>query len=307
MSTQETNLKAIADTIRWKEGSAASIHANAFADRILSLPYGAETTETVLPAASTQEEQLARIAAAIRVKEGSSGAIPASQFAERILALPEQHPSRLPDGYTELEYIQATGTQYIDTGISPSGSGLNGYTKVVMDVQPQTEEGAFYYYFGSYKIYSLNGKTYYANWSFYVAGTGNNIAVARSAQGSAPPTTTVKTGRVTERTVIVLDGPNDTASVGQDSVSLYNGQISYELFPSILLLARHHSNVSDVVSVNYPMPAKLFSAQIYESDTLVRDFVPCTDPSGTAGLYDLVNGNFYNSASESAFEAGPAA
>ena len=31
-------------------------------------------------------------------------------------------PSRLPEGYTEVEYIESSGTQYIDTGVKPSDS-----------------------------------------------------------------------------------------------------------------------------------------------------------------------------------------
>ena len=39
-------------------------------------------------------------------------------------------PGRLPDGYMELEYIESTGTQYIDTGFKP-----NQDTRVILDVQ----------------------------------------------------------------------------------------------------------------------------------------------------------------------------
>ena len=35
----------------------------------------------------------------------------------------------LPSGYKRLEYIQSTGTQYIDTGFKP-----NNNTRVVMDL-----------------------------------------------------------------------------------------------------------------------------------------------------------------------------
>ena len=31
-------------------------------------------------------------------------------------------PSRLPEGYTEVEYIESSGTQYINTGVKPSTS-----------------------------------------------------------------------------------------------------------------------------------------------------------------------------------------
>jgi hypothetical protein len=60
-------------------------------------------------------------------------------------------------------------------------------------------------------------------------------------------------------------------------------------------------NASGMVSI------KMYSCQMYDNGTLVRDFVPCTDPSGIAGLYDLANGKFYRSAGTADFIAGPAA
>ena len=50
---------------------------------------------------------------------------------------------------------------------------------------------------------------------------------------------------------------------------------------------------------------KIYSCKIYKSDVLVRDFVPCSNPSNVAGLYDLVDNKFYPSASSTALIAGP--
>ena len=41
-----------------------------------------------------------------------------------------RNTSGLPDGYTKLEYLQSSGTQYIDTGVYP-----NQDTRVVCDVE----------------------------------------------------------------------------------------------------------------------------------------------------------------------------
>ena len=35
--------------------------------------------------------------------------------------------SSVPSGYTELEYIESTGTQYIDTGYKPTSENLKFY------------------------------------------------------------------------------------------------------------------------------------------------------------------------------------
>ena len=50
---------------------------------------------------------------------------------------------------------------------------------------------------------------------------------------------------------------------------------------------------------------KLYSCQIYDNDTLVRDYVPCQKPDGTIGLWDDVNSVFYGNAGTGTFTAGP--
>ena len=54
-----------------------------------------------------------------------------------------------------------------------------------------------------------------------------------------------------------------------------------------------------------PKPSGYFySCKIYDNDTLVRDFVPCVNSSGTVGIYDLVNSQFYTNAGTGEFVAG---
>ena len=43
---------------------------------------------------------------------------------------------------------------------------------------------------------------------------------------------------------------------------------------------------------------------MYDSDILVRDYVPVTNASGTAGLYDLVNNKFYGNSGSGSFLTG---
>ena len=46
---------------------------------------------------------------------------------------------------------------------------------------------------------------------------------------------------------------------------------------------------------------KLYVCQIYDNGTLVRDFLPCINPNGAVGLYDLVGRQFYGNAGTGAF------
>jgi hypothetical protein len=45
----------------------------------------------------------------------------------------------------------------------------------------------------------------------------------------------------------------------------------------------------DAVYAGY---VKIYSCKIYDNGTLVRDFIPCLNPDGEAGMYDFVNETF---------------
>ena len=50
---------------------------------------------------------------------------------------------------------------------------------------------------------------------------------------------------------------------------------------------------------------KLYSCQIYDNGTLIRDYVPAKNSGEVVGLYDLVNDTFYQNAGTGVFAAGP--
>lgn len=49
---------------------------------------------------------------------------------------------------------------------------------------------------------------------------------------------------------------------------------------------------------------KLYSCQLYSGDTLIRDFVPCIDPTGKVGLYDKVSKTFFGNSGTGTFVGG---
>ena len=51
--------------------------------------------------------------------------------------------------------------------------------------------------------------------------------------------------------------------------------------------------------------AKLYNCSIYDNGVLIRSFIPCKNASGTVGLYDSVNNQFYQNAGTGTFIAGP--
>ena len=75
----------------------------------------------------------------------------------------------LPSGYKRLEYIQSSGTQYIDTGFKP-----NQDTRVVMEIDPSDNGVDDWFFdgrnggnnksFGVYCQYALSAKPWYSDY-----------------------------------------------------------------------------------------------------------------------------------------------
>ena len=68
--------------------------------------------------------------------------------------------------------------------------------------------------------------------------------------------------------------------------------------------AKNSGSAVDTSSLGNYASMKLYSCKIYNNGTLVRDFVPVKNSSGTIGLYDLVNSAFYTNAGSGTFTAG---
>lgn len=46
---------------------------------------------------------------------------------------------------------------------------------------------------------------------------------------------------------------------------------------------------------------KIYYIRLYESGELVRNYIPCTNPDGVAGLYETVEGQFLSSVTSTAY------
>lgn len=104
-------LKEIADAIRTQDGTTALMYPIDMPNRILALPQGIVDPTASIVGPLTIADVLDRINKALLFKETGSFAGDygvANEFASRILALQGKKPSRLPDGYTEVEYIEIT-------------------------------------------------------------------------------------------------------------------------------------------------------------------------------------------------------
>ena len=180
--------------------------------------------------------------------------------------------------YTELEYIQSSGTQFVNTNLAVA-SGLD----ITFDFQCTTvASGTQFLFYGS------------DGWK----NKGFGLYLSSSSAGAFCYGSEVGTG------VSVAGAQRHTYKQNQNSLYIDGNlvkQLSAQTFsgsaPIILFAGSEGSSVG--VS---PVKGKLYSCQIRNNGTLVRDFVPCRRNSDNAiGLYDHVNEKFYGNAGSGSF------
>lgn len=214
----------------------------------------------------------------------------AEKNRDLVAAFKENKPSRLPEGYTEVEYIQSDGNQYIDTGRKPTST-----LKLSVDVEP-TDAGATSQKFiaASYYVPS-SGTKYILNVLWASAG----VQISSGSFSSTYSYKTISSNAEPRRMTVVVDYPNKIASVkGEAEISLSNVSTSASML-TLKLLTGASGASANILS------AKLYSA-IMEDSSQKSEWIPCTNPDGEAGLYDIVGGAFYGNAGTGAFTAGPA-
>lgn len=183
----------------------------------------------------------------------------------------------LPEGYTQLEYIQSTGIQYINTEFNPSSE-----TRVDMTCEPTTT-GTWKGIFGARKSASVDE---------FGVDIPSTTAI-RSIYGTESQNLTVST--VLQKFSIVKN--KNVCTVNGTAIT-HTKQNFTTSFPIRLFDKNSGGSAWGQISM------KLYSCQIYDNGTPVRNFIPCKNPSGVVGLYDLVDGKFYTNAVAGNFTAG---
>ncbi|MBQ7185721.1 MAG: hypothetical protein IJR92_02860, partial [Alphaproteobacteria bacterium] len=194
----------------------------------------------------------------------------------------------LPTGYTRLEYIESTGTQYINTGYRMTNT--SGIKIVIDDTATNSPRASTAAYFvgsalqGSYMGYftRVSSNVVASVWAWNGENVlGNNITSTYS---------TVYINYMNDRKFIYNNGTRDYVREG-DLPTLKDATGNLYLF---------NTSSGDYIGVG-----KMYSAQITENQSIVRNFVPAKNASGVVGMYDTVGNRFYTNAGTGEFVAGP--
>lgn len=175
------------------------------------------------------------------------------------------------EGYTFIDYIQSTGTQYINTGIIPT---INTKLEIVATM---LEGGLYRYMFGSDGFMKVQCQNITSSITASKKKSNNNIS------GITPGKHTYVMDMTDTTNVITIDSANYGTSIGNS-----------ESTDCPLLLLCGYSG-SKQIETRYCGKFNIYGCKIYEGDTLVRDMRPALNSEGIYGLLDIVNYVFYDS------------
>ena len=200
----------------------------------------------------------------------------------------------LPYGYRQLEYIQSTGTQYIDTGVT---GNLNTRAVIDFDFILNNSTTAFSI-FGA-RTSASNNDNVGIIWGVYQSKYGLNLDFGNYTsyrlfyetynENTKYRADISKSGRYLYDSEGELIGSNTTANTTEFTS------------PSNLLLFKEYGEPS----MTRGYTGKIYSCKLYNGNTLIRKFIPCKNLLGTVGMYDTVGKQFYANAGTGDFVAGP--
>lgn len=204
-----------------------------------------------------------------------------------VMMLTLKHPD-LPDEYQQVEYIQMTGTQWIDTGHK-----ADGYTGIAATFQFTSVTPTQQVLFGSGSSGGLV-YTFYINsgggWSYaYNNNSGNWVSILNGANTNKHSIEfNITRGKLTfdtQREFTLSGTTNDTLTADRIYIGSYK-------------------NASSLGAQNARV--KIYKFDIYWSNDLAQRFIPCYRKSdGVIGMYEPIEKKFYTNAGTGTFGKGP--
>ena len=180
----------------------------------------------------------------------------------------------LPSKYEELEYIQSTGTQYIDTGINPK---IKPRAVVKMAIINATDCD----YWGNNAV---NGSCYYADFKSY------NLQYYRY-------------GATTSQNVNFTVGQNEIHTWDVSDKVYVDGSLKFTSTNTYTYNSSQKTiQIFKAARASYYSSYKLYNFKLYDGDELCRNFVPAKRKSDNViGLYDLVSHKFFTNSGTGSF------
>lgn len=196
----------------------------------------------------------------------------------------------LPSGYTELTYIESTGTQWINTGVTINEDSkvdiLYSMTSIISN--PEMPFGT-----------RLTGDASDAkSGMFRTHGSRTN----RIAFGNGAETNITVTGYNSSNTDYNLVIDKNGAVINGTTVATFPTSTITNVYPMYIFACNTSGTASFLAAI------KLYSFKLYDNNTLVRNLIPAKRNSdNVVGMYDTVTDTFFTNQGTGTFTAGPTA
>lgn len=196
----------------------------------------------------------------------------------------QKQQGRLPSQYQEVEYIESTNRQYID-------SGVIGRPNIEVKAKAIFTDSANFSNLGLVGSRQTSGGT-----RFYIISIYSNrwhLGLGGDQTSDTLPKKNIlydiHSSFIEGKFVLYVD--NDIILSGNTNIET--------TYPLYIFGVNNYGNVSRLAS------AKLYSLEIIQDNTLVRNFIPCyRKADGEIGLYDIVNNRFYTNSGTGTFIKG---
>ena len=191
----------------------------------------------------------------------------------------------LPSGYTQVEYIEADGTQYIDINVSGNVTFL-GTAQSTTDA-PATSQVLF-----------ANGGAQAGRWfGVQSPGAGTGFAKKWGLGATATASTSIDGTTKVDFEITFSDVDGQYGTVNNETLTRTT---SIPTQTDWIILAGNNIG-------QYGFIGKIWKLQAVQNNVLVRDLIPCKNSSNVVGMYDTVSNTFFTNAGTGTFTAGPVA
>lgn len=187
--------------------------------------------------------------------------------------------------YIQLEYIESTGTQYIDTEITSISKKLKVEIKFAISTLQNFQN-----------LFCCRNSTYNSRTLFITDLTGfrndqnyNQFNISKS---------------LTLDTIYNLSSSQTEFKINNIVLQTYPEDSGIDLDKPLILLSAYDATTT-IVNYNYSFKGKIYNYKIYDNDVLIRDYIPVKRKSDEVlGLYDMISNKFFINKGTGNFEEG---
>lgn len=206
-------------------------------------------------------------------------------------------PTILPSGYTQLEYLQSSGTQYINTNMF--------YTHVKATYEIMSVGSTYIAIFGS-RTSSSSSNQFAFGYAAHQSPKLWRFDYENGHQALDSPTVGTELPWDGKHT-ISIDSNNGSILIDNNLINLgFPASIEASSVLPLYLFALNTNGTAGEIGNTRIYSFKLYDTNFnFMTEKPVLNLVPARNSSGALGMYDTIGGKFYTNAGTGTFIAGP--